>query len=101
MNGIAAAAIEHIRLVATYGYAVEAHPALAAVLAALGGGVINGTPYICTATTLNIRTGPGVTYPSVGTLKTGQVVIVYAVQSGWAKHDLGWSSVSYLKKIGG
>jgi len=42
---------------------------------------------------LNIRTGPGVQYASVGYLKKGQVVEVLErkVTGEWARHDKGWS----------
>lgn len=100
---IAQTALEHIKLVAEAAQADDPHPVLAAVLATLTGNVVTGTPYVVTAEILNVRSGPGITYPSVGSVKKGEILTVYAVQNGWAKHNHGgWSSAAWLlKKYGG
>jgi lysozyme len=62
-----------------------------------------GTPTVdlyatCTASSLHVRTGPDITYPSVGYLLKGQRVKVLSRQDGWAQieNPAGWSSEKYL-----
>jgi len=54
---------------------------------------------ICMALGLNVRSGPGPTYPVVGSLVSGQRVKVLERQNGWARFEspAGWSSEQYLK----
>ena len=53
----------------------------------------------CTASVLNVRSGPGIAYPVIGSMVLGQIVNVYEEKLGWYRHGVGrWSSSSYLKK---
>jgi len=47
---------------------------------------------------LNVRSGPGASYPMVAALKYGQRVKVIKRQNGWAQFEnpAGWSSEAYL-----
>ena len=58
-----------------------------------------GITAICMALGLNVRSGPGATYPVVGGLVSGQRVKVLERQTGWARFEspAGWSSEQYLK----
>jgi lysozyme len=58
-----------------------------------------GVTAICMALGLNVRSGPGATYPVVGGLVSGQRVNVLERQNGWARSEspAGWSSEQYLK----
>lgn len=57
------------------------------------------TNYSVTATTLNVRSGPGTKYKVVSTLKKGATVCVTSVSNGWAKFGTGkYCSASYLQK---
>lgn len=47
---------------------------------------------------LNIRSGPGVSYAVVGTFDLGDPVAVIKTSGSWAQHSLGWSSLLYLQK---
>jgi GH25 family lysozyme M1 (1,4-beta-N-acetylmuramidase)/uncharacterized protein YraI len=53
---------------------------------------------ICNTSGLNVRGGPGVSYPIVGYLIYGQQVIILGHQNGWAqiKTPAGWCNESYL-----
>jgi GH25 family lysozyme M1 (1,4-beta-N-acetylmuramidase)/uncharacterized protein YraI len=53
----------------------------------------------CTASGLNVRSGPGVGYSIVGGLVYGQRAKVLARQGGWAQFETpsGWSSENYLR----
>ncbi len=53
----------------------------------------------CTASSLNVRSGPGTSYPAVGYLVYGQRVHVLERQNGWARIEspAGWCSEKYLK----
>lgn len=53
----------------------------------------------CTASSLNVRSGPGTSYPAVGYLVYGQRVRVLERQDGWARIEspAGWCSEKYLK----
>lgn len=61
--------------------------------------------YEITATSLNVRTGPGTDYLSLGKLKKGSQIYVYGVSNGWGAirfgDSLGWVSLSnaYLKQL--
>ncbi len=67
----------------------------------------SSTPYtppatsyaLCTAEALNVRSGPGATYPVIGWLSNGQRVKVVERQNGWARIDnpSGWSGERYLR----
>ncbi len=52
----------------------------------------------CINSALNVRSGPGVSYPIVAGLKYGQKVKVLKRQNGWAQFEspAGWSSEAYL-----
>jgi lysozyme len=60
-----------------------------------------GVTAICMALGLNVRSGPGASYPVVGGLVSGQRVNVLERQSGWARSEspAGWSSEQYLKFV--
>jgi lysozyme len=59
---------------------------------------INTTYGICNTGGLNVRSGPGVTYPVVGGLKYGQRVKILDRRNNWAQIDIpsGWCNESYL-----
>lgn len=47
---------------------------------------------------LNVRKGPGINYPKIGTLKNGSKVTVFEQKSGFGRIGDGrWVSMSYLK----
>jgi lysozyme len=52
----------------------------------------------CTTSALNVRSGPGATYPMIAGLRYGQRVRVINRQNGWAQFEdpAGWSSEAYL-----
>jgi lysozyme len=52
----------------------------------------------CITSALNVRSGPGASYPMVAGLKYGQRVKVIKRQNGWAQFEdpAGWSSEAYL-----
>jgi lysozyme len=53
----------------------------------------------CTAQALNVRSGPGASYPVIGWLSNGQKVKVLERQNGWARIETpsGWSGERYLR----
>ncbi len=53
---------------------------------------------ICNTSGLNVRGGPGVTYPIVGGLTYGQRIKIISHKNGWAQIEVpsGWSNESYL-----
>ncbi len=53
----------------------------------------------CAASSLNVRSGPGTSYPAVGYLVYGQRVRVLERKDGWARIEspAGWCSEKYLK----
>jgi len=53
---------------------------------------------ICNTSGLNVRSGPGVTFPIVGGLTYGQRIKILSHQNGWAQIETpsGWSNESYL-----
>lgn len=61
--------------------------------------------YKITATSLNVRSGAGTAYRSLGTLKNGSEVYVYGYKDGWGQisfgNDIGWISLnqSYSSRI--
>lgn len=69
--------------------------------------VTPGTVKIMTVTSksvpLNVRSGPGVSFPKVGSLKYGTKVNVLEEKSGWARIEFSpspaWCSLSYLKMV--
>jgi lysozyme len=56
---------------------------------------------VCAAAGLNLRRGPGVSYPVVGGLVYGQRVKVLERQSGWAQSEspAGWCSEKYVNFV--
>lgn len=52
-----------------------------------------------TATTLNVRTGPGTAYPKTGSLPKGEVIFIAEIKGGWCKIALEdkWASKQYLE----
>lgn len=57
----------------------------------LGYGTVTGT------SSLNIRTGPGANYDSVGFIRTGDVVSYYQKSTnGWVRTEKGWANAKYL-----
>ncbi|GAB1405914.1 MAG: SH3 domain-containing protein [Lentimicrobiaceae bacterium] len=61
--------------------------------------VIMVKPALTTASTLNIRTGPGGDSAKIGTLPRGSRVLVYDTAGGWCKIDLNekWVSKDFLE----
>jgi hypothetical protein len=55
----------------------------------------------CTATGLNVRSGPASTYPVVGQLVYAQRVRVLERQNGWAHIETpaGWCNETYLQFV--
>jgi uncharacterized protein YgiM (DUF1202 family) len=53
---------------------------------------------ICNTSGLNVRSGPGVTYPIVGGLTYGQRIKIISHKNGWAQIETpsGWCNESYL-----
>jgi len=53
---------------------------------------------ICNTSGLNVRSGPGVTYPVVGGLTYGHRIKILSHQNGWARIEAppGWCNESYL-----
>ena len=54
-----------------------------------------------TAYSLNVRKGPGVSYPVTGSVKKGDVFTIVATQNGWGKlkSGAGWISLGYTQKL--
>jgi len=55
-----------------------------------------------TAYALNIRSGPGVSNPSLGFLKKDDIVTVYEIRSGWGRIDSEqqrWISLAYTQAV--
>ncbi len=54
---------------------------------------------LCNATALNVRSGPGASYPVIGWLSNGQRVKVLDRQNGWVRLEdpAGWSGERYLR----
>jgi lysozyme len=54
---------------------------------------------VCTAQALNVRSGPGASYPVIGWLSNGQRVKVVERQNGWVRleNPAGWSGERYLR----
>ena len=52
-------------------------------------------------TSLNYRTGPGVTYPIKGTVKRGEIYTIVKEQNGWGylKSGAGWIKLSYTVRV--
>ena len=59
--------------------------------------------YKVTADSLNVRSGPGTNYSSIGGLKKGATIVVDSISSGWAKFNFNgktaYCSASYLDKV--
>lgn len=56
--------------------------------------------YVVTATTLNVRKGPGTSYAKAGTLSYGATVEVESITNGWAKlTDGNYVSAQYLRAV--
>lgn len=64
--------------------------------------VNNATKYVVTASTLNVRKGPGTSYAKAGTLSYGATVEVVSISNGWAKLSNGnYVSAQYLRAENG
>ena len=50
-----------------------------------------------TTADLNIRSGPGTSYRSIGTLQQGDAVEIMAQAAGWGYTQQGWVSMSYVE----
>ena len=63
---------------------------------------ILSTKYRVTATELNVRSGPGTGYSSIGTLKKGAIIKVKSISNGWAKFTFAgqtaYVSADYLER---
>ncbi len=53
-----------------------------------------------TATSLNIRSGPGTNYSSRGSLTKGYKVKILEVKDGWGRTNDGWVSLKYISGSG-
>ena len=64
---------------------------------------ILSTKYRGTATELNVRSGPGTGYSSIGTLKKGAIIKVKSISNGWAKFTFAgqtaYVSADYLERV--
>ena len=60
--------------------------------------------YKCTASALNVRSGPSSSYTSLGTMANGDQYEVLAMNGKWAKiifnGQEGWASLNYLEYVG-
>jgi uncharacterized protein YgiM (DUF1202 family) len=56
---------------------------------------------VCTAAGLNVRTGPGISYPVVGGMVYGQKVKVQERKDGWSRSDApsGWFNEKYVNFV--
>ncbi len=58
--------------------------------------------YKITTSTLNVRSGPGTSYSSLGKIKSGSEVYVFGYDNGWGNiqygNAQGWISLSYSEK---
>ena len=65
--------------------------------------VASTTAYLVkiTASTLNVRSGAGTSFPVVTTVKKGQVYTIVEEKNGWGKlkSGVGWISLKYTQKI--
>ena len=54
-----------------------------------------------TAKVLNVRKGPGTTYPVTTTVKLGDVYTIIEDKNGWGrlKSGAGWISLKYASKV--
>lgn len=70
-----------------------------------GSGSIGGGSYTVTASSLNVRSGPGAGYSRIGSLKRGSTVSVSSISGGWANINYGsgrgYVSAAYLSYTGG
>ena len=68
-----------------------------------GGYRLHQANYFITATKLNVRSGSGVGYDSIGQLAYGDTVVLQAVQGNWGRIDFhgreGWISLSYVQYV--
>lgn len=49
---------------------------------------------------LNVRSGPGIRFPKVGTRRSGDIVDVSSTSNGWAKFARGgWASLDFLRPV--
>lgn len=64
---------------------------------------IFGTKYRVTASELVVRSGPGKSYDSLGSLKKGTTITVKSISSGWAKFKFAGQTAyvysKYLAKV--
>lgn len=51
------------------------------------------------ASSLNVRTGPGIAYSKVGTYNKGEKISIYQEKYNWLKTDKGWISGTYCTKV--
>ena len=62
---------------------------------------VSATGKVVNCTSLRIRSGPGTTYPSLGTVKNGQKVEIYEIKNVgaavWGKISSGWICLSYVQ----
>ena len=60
---------------------------------------VKATRAVVSATTLNIRTGPGVSYPKDGSLSKGEIIFVTEFRDNWCKLAMEekWVNKSFLK----
>ena len=60
----------------------------------------DGTTGTITASSLNIRSGPGTSYKKTGTVKKGDKVTIYEKSGNWGRTKDGWVSLKYVKLDG-
>jgi len=53
---------------------------------------------VVTADALNVRDGPGVSYPLCGVFHLGARIELWYRESGWALTEDGWVSSAYLRE---
>lgn len=56
---------------------------------------IGWSKYICNGSDVNVRSGPGTSYNTIGKLAKGTVVRVRSISDGWAKIKFG-SQIGYV-----
>ena len=67
--------------------------------------VLKKESYIVTASTLNVRSGPGTNYPVIAKLYENNNVDIYQISGNWAKtiinNKVGHLSTEYIRKLAG
>lgn len=63
------------------------------------GTATTGTKVMITASSLNVRSGPGTGYSRVGSYYNGQTVTVTQISGNWGKTSSGWICMDYTMEV--